>query len=68
MYDCEEDMLHALERNEIHKGDVIVIDFYKEEDWEKLSEDKNAKVLAYKHERYNLNAILKRQVIFNKHQ
>jgi dihydroxy-acid dehydratase len=25
VYDCEEDMLHALERNEIEKGDVIVI-------------------------------------------
>lgn len=25
VYDCEEDMLHALERKEIHKGDVIVI-------------------------------------------
>jgi dihydroxy-acid dehydratase len=26
-YDCEEDMLHALERKEIRKGDVIVIRF-----------------------------------------
>src|SRR5262249_53482894 len=25
VYDCEEDMLHALERSEIHTGDVIVI-------------------------------------------
>lgn len=25
VYDCEEDMLHSLERNEINKGDVIVI-------------------------------------------
>src|SRR5439155_21288618 len=25
VYDCEEDMLHALERKEIQKGDVIVI-------------------------------------------
>jgi dihydroxy-acid dehydratase len=25
VYDCEEDMLHALERGEIHKGDIIVI-------------------------------------------
>jgi len=50
------------------KGDVIVIKFYKEEDWDKLNEDKNAKVFPYKQERHNLNAILKRQVIFNKQQ
>ena len=45
-----------------------MIDFYKEEDWDKLNEDKNAKVFPYKQERHNLNAILKRQVIFNKQQ
>jgi dihydroxy-acid dehydratase len=25
VYDCEEDMLHAVERGQIHKGDVIII-------------------------------------------
>lgn len=48
------------------KGDIIVLGFYKEEDWEKLDGDQSGKVRAYKSERYNLNSLLQRRVIVNK--
>lgn len=48
------------------RGDIIVIGYYKEEDWEKFLEDNDAKVTPYKTERQNLNIILRRRVIFNK--
>jgi len=50
------------------QGDVIVLDFYKEKDWEKLNEGTKSKVLPYKRERYNLNVILKGSVISNKQE
>jgi hypothetical protein len=48
------------------RGDIIVIGHYKEEDWDKFMENEHAKVTPYKKERQNLNAILRRRVIFNK--
>jgi hypothetical protein len=48
------------------KGDVIVLGFYKEDDWEKLMGDQAATVQPYKTERQNLNALLRRPVIVNK--
>ena len=48
------------------RGDVIVIGHYREDDWDKLSSNESAKVTPYKKERYNLNSILTRRVIFNK--
>jgi hypothetical protein len=48
------------------RGDIIVIGHYKEDDWEKFLEDKNAKVAPYKTERQNLDILLRRRVIFNK--
>ena len=47
------------------RGDSVVLGFYKEEDWEKLSEP-NARVRPRKTERHNLSAILKRRVMVNK--
>lgn len=49
-----------------HRGDIIVIGHYKEDDWDKFLENPNAKVAPYKTERQNLNTILRRRVIFNK--
>lgn len=48
------------------QGDHIVIGHYREGDWLKINENKNARVIPYKTERQNLNAILRRRVIFNK--
>lgn len=48
------------------KGDIINIGHYREGDWATLNENVNAKVRPYKTEQYNLSAILKRPVIFNK--
>jgi hypothetical protein len=48
------------------KGDTIVLGRYEEDDWDKLTSNENAKITPYKKERYNLNALLKRRVIFNK--
>jgi hypothetical protein len=48
------------------RGDIIVLGRYKEDDWEKFHENENAKVRPYRTERYNLNALLGRKVIFNK--
>jgi hypothetical protein len=48
------------------KGDTILIGFYKEDDWEKLDNDKGRKVRPYKSERHNLNSLLLRRVIVNK--
>ena len=48
------------------RGDFIVIGRYKEDDWEKFMENENARVRPYRTERYNLNAVLGRRVIFNK--
>ena len=45
---------------------MIVIGHDTEDDWGKLSEDKNAKVTPYKTERQNLATILKGRVITNK--
>ncbi len=53
-------------RVESREGNVIVIGHYTEDDWGKLSEDKNAKVTPYKTERQNLATILKGRVITNK--
>ena len=46
-----------------HKGDTIVLGFYKEEDWGELDA---SKVRPYKKERHNLNSLLRRSVIVNK--
>ena len=48
--------------------DVIVIGYYKEEDWDKLDADPEAKVSPYKTERRNLNTILRGRVIVNKRE
>ena len=50
------------------KGDTITLGRYREDDWGKFSNDEtqNAKVRPYKIERYNLSALLKRPVIYNK--
>jgi hypothetical protein len=48
------------------KGDNIVIGYYKEDDWDTLNADRDAKVTPYKTERLNLNAILRRRVIVKK--
>jgi hypothetical protein len=49
------------------RGDVVVLGHYKEDDWEKLSdENEKIKVKPYKTERLNLNDLLKRRVIVNK--
>ena len=50
------------------KGDIIVIGFYKEEDWEKLDPETGGKVRPYKSERHNLNSLLLRGVIVNKRE
>jgi len=50
------------------KGDIIIIGFYKEDDWEKLDSDQGSKVRPYKSERHNLNSLLLRKVIVNKRQ
>jgi hypothetical protein len=47
-------------------GDVIVLGFYKEDDWEKLDGAQADEVQPYKRERYNLSSLLRRAVIFNK--
>jgi hypothetical protein len=49
------------------KGDIVVLAFYKEEDWEKLMEP-NARVRPHRTERHNLSTILKRRVIVNKRE
>jgi hypothetical protein len=48
------------------KGDTIVIGHFKEDDWSEMTDDANKKIKPYKTERQNLNAILKRRVIYNK--
>ena len=49
------------------KGDIIVLGFYKEDDWEKLDDSKQSgPVRPYKQERHNLNSLLLRRVIHNK--
>ncbi len=48
------------------KGNVIVLGFYREDDWEKLDGDQATKVRPYKTERHNLNTLLRRRVIVNK--
>ncbi|MDX6694464.1 MAG: hypothetical protein QOF02_2067 [Blastocatellia bacterium] len=49
------------------QGDIIVIGYYREADWDKLNEDANARLKPYKRERHNLNTILSSgRVIFNK--
>jgi hypothetical protein len=50
------------------EGDVIVIGFFKEDDWDTMISDANAKVIPYKTERHNLNTILRRRLIVNKRQ
>ena len=45
------------------KGDIIVLGFYKEDDW---GEPDAGKVRPYKKERHNLNSLLVRPVIVNK--
>jgi hypothetical protein len=46
------------------KGDTITLGLYREGDWGEIMENK--KVRPYKTERYNLSALLKRRVIYNK--
>jgi hypothetical protein len=46
------------------KGDIITLGLYREDDWHKIME--NEKVRPYKTEKYNLSALLKRRVIYNK--
>ena len=48
------------------EGDNIVIGHFKEDDWDKLNADENAKVSPYKTERLNLNTILRGRVIIKK--
>ena len=48
------------------QGDIVMIGFYREDDWEKLDGDQNQKVRPYKIERQNLNSLLLRSVIVNK--
>jgi hypothetical protein len=50
------------------KGDTLTLGLYREDDWDKFTADEkeNAKIKPYKIERYNLNALVKRPVIFNK--
>jgi len=48
------------------KGDVIVLGFYKEDDWDKINNEPSAKVRPHRTERHNLNSLLKRRVIVNK--
>lgn len=47
-----------------NKGDIIVLGFYKEDDWGDFVEGK--KVRPYKKERHDLNLILRRRVMVNK--
>jgi len=47
-----------------HKGDTIVLGFYREGDWEEL--DAGRKVRPFKRERHNLKSLLLRPVIVNK--
>jgi hypothetical protein len=48
------------------RGDQIVIGHYREDDWDKLNENENARVTPYKTERLNLNTILRGRVIYNR--
>ena len=48
------------------KGDTLVLGRYKEDDWDKLNSEQDAKVRPYSTERYNLNSLLLRRVIVNK--
>lgn len=48
------------------KGDIITLGHYREGDWEKFHENKNARVRPYKTEKVNLSAALKRRVMINK--
>jgi hypothetical protein len=47
-------------------GDTIVISHYKEDDWDALNADQNAKITPYKTERLNLNSLLRGRVIIKK--
>jgi len=47
-------------------GDNIVIGHFKEDDWDKINADENAKVSPYKTEQLNLNTILRGRVIIKK--
>lgn len=47
-------------------GDNVVIGHYKEDDWDKLNADQNAKITPYKTERLNLNSILRGRIIIKK--
>lgn len=47
------------------KGDIIVIGFYKEADWDTLNSMPPGKVRPYKTEQHNLNSLLRRRVIVN---
>jgi hypothetical protein len=46
-------------------GDTITIGHFKEDDWDKIDSDPNAKVSPYKIEKQNLGLLLKRRVIIN---
>lgn len=48
------------------KGDTMVLGRYREGDWDKLMGENASKVRPYRTERYNLNSLLLRRVIFNK--
>lgn len=48
------------------KGDRLTLGHYREDDWDKFLENKNARVRPYKTERVNLSAVLRRRVIVNK--
>ncbi|HXD30848.1 MAG TPA: hypothetical protein VN643_07020 [Pyrinomonadaceae bacterium] len=53
-------------RVESQQGDNVVIGHYKEDDWDKLNSDQNAKITPYKTESLNLNSILRGRVIIKK--
>ena len=53
-------------RVESQHGDNVVIGHYKEDDWDKINSDQNAKVTPYKTESLNLNSILRGRVIIKK--
>ena len=48
------------------RGDIIVIGYYRDTDWEKFYEKENARVRPYRTQAHNLNTILRRGVMFNK--
>ena len=48
-----------------HKGDIILLGFYRERDW---GVEPSRKVRPYKRERHDLKSLLRRRVIVNKRE